>query len=84
MRDFLIHGGTQGALTREQWRANLNTGLAEVNKLWNRKCRGSVRSARRWDEAFLRTLTASPDLAAFDSWDDATVAESNGGNGAGE
>ena len=83
LRDFLIHGGARGALTREQWRANLNAGLAEVNKLLEQRVPGVGQVRKEWDEEFLRTLAASPDLKAFDAWDDADVLR-NAGNGAGE
>ncbi|MEP7245279.1 MAG: 3-carboxyethylcatechol 2,3-dioxygenase [Gammaproteobacteria bacterium] len=83
MRDFLIHGGAQGALTRAQWRENLNTGLAYVNELLIQRTPGVGQVRKEWDEKFLRTLTESPDLQAFDSWEDAEIL-STGGNGAGE
>ena len=83
MRDFLIHGGAQGELTRDQWRTNLSVGLAEVNKLLEQRVPGVGQVKKDWDEEFLRMLTASPDLSAFDSWDDATLLK-QGGNGAGE
>lgn len=83
LRDFFIHGGAQGALSAEQYRKNLNAGLAEVNKLLEQKVPGVGQVRKAWDEEFLRTLTASPDLKAFDSWDDAQILE-KGGNGAGE
>lgn len=81
-RDFLIYGGAQGALSKAQWRTNLNAGLAEINKLLEQRVPGvgSVRQA--WDERFLQTLTSSG-LSAFDAWDDAEVLQ-NAGNGAGE
>ena len=82
LRDYLIHGGRYGTLTREQWRQNLNAGLTEVNKLLEQRTPGVGDVRRAWDENFLRVLTAG-DLAAFDSWDDARVMH-EGGNGAGE
>lgn len=83
MRDFLIHGGTRGALTREQWRTNLNAGLAEVNKLLIQRVPGIGQVREGWDQEFLRVLAASPDLEAFDAWTDEQIYK-NGGNGAGE
>jgi 2,3-dihydroxyphenylpropionate 1,2-dioxygenase len=83
MRDFLIHGGTRGSLSRSQWRASLNSGLAEVNKLLVERVPGVGEVRREWDQEFLRTLVASPDLQAFDAWEDAQILNS-GGNGGGE
>jgi 2,3-dihydroxyphenylpropionate 1,2-dioxygenase len=82
VRDYLIHGGRRGALTRENWRQNLNAGLTEVNKLLEQRVPGVGDVRPAWDETFLRLLTAG-DLAAFDSWDDSRVLR-EGGNGAGE
>jgi 2,3-dihydroxyphenylpropionate 1,2-dioxygenase len=83
LRDYLIHGGTKGALTREQWRKNLNEGLTIVNELLEKKTPGVGEVRPAWDERFLHTLTTSHDLRAFDSWQDAEILK-QGGNGAGE
>jgi 2,3-dihydroxyphenylpropionate 1,2-dioxygenase len=83
LRQFLIHGGTRGPLTRELWRANLAAGLAHVNELLEQRTPGVGQVRKEWDEEFLRTLTASPDLKAFDSWSDEQILRT-GGNGAGE
>jgi 2,3-dihydroxyphenylpropionate 1,2-dioxygenase len=82
LRDYLIHGGRRGAITREQWRRTLNAGLTEVNKLLEQRVPGTGDIRPAWDENFLRLLVAG-DLAAFDRWDDAQVMR-EGGNGAGE
>jgi 2,3-dihydroxyphenylpropionate 1,2-dioxygenase len=81
-REFLIHGGLQGEISREQWRRNLNAGLEEVNLLLMRRTPGVGNVKPEWDEQFLQTL-ASQDLQAFDRWQDADVYRS-AGNGAGE
>jgi 2,3-dihydroxyphenylpropionate 1,2-dioxygenase len=83
LREFLIHGGERGPITRAQWRTNLNAGLAEVNKLLEQRVPGVGQVRKDWDQEFLRTLTWSSDLTAFDAWDDAAILK-NGGNGAGE
>lgn len=82
LRDYLIHGGRRGALTREMWRSNLNAGLVEINKLLEQRTPGVGDIRPAWDENFLRELTAG-DLARFDGWDDSRVMR-EGGNGAGE
>lgn len=81
-RDFLIHGGTKGALTRKQWRHNLNAGLKEVNVLLEQRVPGVGNVKPEWDRKFLDTLTTQ-DIAAFDAWEDEEVFRS-AGNGAGE
>lgn len=81
-RDFLIHGGVKGEISRDQWRRNLNTGLDEVNVLLMRRTPGVGNVKPEWDDKFLRTLTGQ-DLTAFDTWEDADVYRS-AGNGAGE
>lgn len=83
MRDFLIHGGAKGALSRAQWREDLDAGLVQVNLLLEQRVPGVGNVQNGWDQEFLRTLATSPDLSAFDGWDDAEVLRS-GGNGAGE
>jgi 2,3-dihydroxyphenylpropionate 1,2-dioxygenase len=83
LRDYLIHGGTKGAMTREQWRQNLNAGLVVVNELLEKKTPGVGEIRPAWDEKFLDTLRQSRDLRAFDAWDDEQILR-EGGNGAGE
>jgi 2,3-dihydroxyphenylpropionate 1,2-dioxygenase len=82
VRDYLIHGGREGVLTREQWRTNLNAGLVEVNKLLEQRVPGVGDVRPAWDEQFMTVLKAG-DLRVFDQWEDAEVLRS-GGNGAGE
>lgn len=82
LRDYLIHGGRQGVLTREQWRTNLNAGLTEINKLLEGRVPGTGDVRPAWDEVFLRMLTTGK-LEAFDDWEDEEVMRT-GGNGAGE
>jgi len=82
LRDFLIHGGTKGALSREEWRRNLNAGLGEVNKLLEQRVPGVGNVKKDWDRQFVHLL-ASGDLTAFDAWEDEQVFRA-AGNGAGE
>ena len=81
-REFLIHGGLHGEMTREQWRSNLDAGLAVVNELLIQRTPGIGNIKPDWDQAFLRTLE-SQDLSTFDAWTDAEVLRT-AGNGAGE
>jgi 2,3-dihydroxyphenylpropionate 1,2-dioxygenase len=81
-RDFLVHGGLEGEITREQWRRNLDAGLEIVNGLLMQRTPGVGNVQPEWDRSFLRILE-SQDLTAFDAWQDAEVLRS-AGNGAGE
>lgn len=81
-RDYLIHGGAKGELTREQWRSNLDAGLKEVNVLLMQHTPGVGNVKPEWDRKFLDTL-ARQDIAAFDAWEDEEVFRA-AGNGAGE
>jgi 2,3-dihydroxyphenylpropionate 1,2-dioxygenase len=82
LRDYLVHGGAQGAISREAWRRNLNAGLTIVNEQLQQRVPGVGQSRPEWDAAFIRLLQAG-DLRVFDRWEDAEVLHS-GGNGAGE
>jgi len=82
LREFLIHGGDRGALSRAQWRENLKHGLAEVNRLMEARTPGVGQVRADWDARFLQLL-ARGDLGVFDTWQDADV-EREAGNGAGE
>jgi 2,3-dihydroxyphenylpropionate 1,2-dioxygenase len=82
LREFLIHGGDRGPLSRAQWRENLKHGLAEVNRLMQARTPGVGQVRAEWDARFLGLLTQG-DLGVFDTWRDAEV-EREAGNGAGE
>ena len=46
-RDYLLHGGTRGDLTRDKWLAEMHGGLQFVNKMLPNGCRASVKFANR-------------------------------------
>lgn len=81
-REYILHGGTKGELTREQWIEEMRGGLQVVNGMLLDHVPGVGEIRPHWDEAFLR-LFAAGDLTVFDSWKDADVLR-DGGNGAGE
>jgi 2,3-dihydroxyphenylpropionate 1,2-dioxygenase len=82
IRDYIVHGGAQGNLTRETWLKNLHDGLQQVNQMLLDHVPGVGQIRPEWDDMFLRTFCAG-DLTAFDSWSDRDLL-ANGGNGAGE
>lgn len=81
-RDYILHGGSKGDLTRETWLSEMHEGLQVVNGLLLDKVPGVGEIREDWDDAFLRLFTAG-DLTVFDEWKDADVLR-EGGNGAGE
>jgi 2,3-dihydroxyphenylpropionate 1,2-dioxygenase len=82
VREYIIHGGTRGGLSREQWIGEISKGLDFVNEQLQRRVPGVGSVDKAWDAAFLATLTAG-NLGAFDDWVDADVVQ-RAGNGAGE
>lgn len=82
LRDYLVHGGAQGVITRETWRTNLNAGLTIVNEQLQARVPGVGQIRPEWDAAFLQLLQQG-NLQVFDAWEDAEVLRT-GGNGAGE
>jgi 2,3-dihydroxyphenylpropionate 1,2-dioxygenase len=82
VRDYIVHGGAKGELTRERWTSELHEGLQVVNGLLLDRVPGVGAVRPEWDDHFIQTLTGG-DLSAFDSWSDADIL-ANGGNSAGE
>lgn len=81
-REYILHGGTRGELTREVWIAEMREGLQAVNGMLLDHVPGVGEIREEWDDEFLRLFTAG-DLTVFDAWSDAEVLR-EGGNGAGE
>jgi 2,3-dihydroxyphenylpropionate 1,2-dioxygenase len=81
-REYILHGGTRGELTREVWIAEMREGLQAVNGMLLDHVPGVGEIREEWDDEFLRLFTAG-DLTVFDAWTDAEVLR-EGGNGAGE
>lgn len=82
MRDYIVHGGQRGEISREAWLGGLHEGLAVVNGMLLDHVPGVGDINQGWDDEFLR-LFAAGDLEAFDAWQDEQVVAC-GGNGAGE
>lgn len=81
VRDYIVHGGRKGELTRERWLDDLHGGLQVVNQMLLDRVPGVGSVSESWDRRFLDTFVG--DLAAFDSWSDEAVTR-EGGNSAGE
>jgi len=81
-REYILHGGAKGELTRDVWIEEMRGGLQFVNGLLLDHTPGVGEIRPEWDEEFLR-LFAAGDLTVFDAWTDADVLR-QAGNGAGE
>ncbi|MFP3566245.1 hypothetical protein [Paraburkholderia sp. SIMBA_030] len=80
VRDYIVHGGSHGALSRDKWMADVGTGM---DKLSGDLLSGSFHAPwinEDWDKKFLDALT-SGDLKVFDSWTDADVLKAAGYGG---
>lgn len=82
VREYIIHGGSRGGWSREQWIGEINKGLDVVNEQLLARVPGVGQVNKEWDVTFLETFAAG-DLRAFDSWADADVVR-KGGYGGGE
>jgi 2,3-dihydroxyphenylpropionate 1,2-dioxygenase len=82
VRDYIVHGGAKGELTRDAWNSELHEGLQIVNAMLIDRVPGVGEVRPEWDDRFIETF-AKGDFTAFDSWSDAEVL-AKGGNGAGE
>lgn len=81
VRDYIVHGGSKGELTRERWLGELTGGLQVVNQMLLDRVPGVGSVSESWDRRFLDTFVG--DLRAFDDWSEADVTR-EGGNSAGE
>lgn len=81
-RDYILHGGSKGELSRQTWLDEMHDGLQMVNGLLLDRVPGVGEIRESWDREFLR-LFAAGDMTVFDAWSDAQVLR-DAGNGAGE
>lgn len=81
-REYIVHGGTRGGLSREQWLGGIDAGLVVVNDQLLRRVPGVGCVNHAWDEEFIAILTGG-NLREFDTWTDAEVFQ-KAGNGGGE
>jgi len=80
IRDFIVHGGAKGSLTRDKWMADIQAGMDGLN---TQLLDGSFHAPwinRAWDERVLETITTG-DLTRFDSWSCAEVTKEAGYGG---
>jgi 2,3-dihydroxyphenylpropionate 1,2-dioxygenase len=82
MRDYIVSGGGQGTLTREEFMDKIQRAMdvRSAELLSGEATTTSVNP--EWDAKFLEVF-ATGDMTRFDAWTDAEVAQ-EGGSGAGE
>lgn len=80
IRDFIVHGGAQGELSRDKWMQDIRTGMDGVNTQLLENKLDVPWINRAWDESVLEILS-SGDLRQFDAWkcSDVTKAAGYGG-----
>lgn len=81
-RDYIVHGGSKGAISRETWLHDMHYGLLHVNDMLLDKVPGVGEIRPSWDDEFLAKFAAGR-MDVFDAWSDAELI-ARGGNGAGE
>lgn len=81
-RDFIVHGGSKGEISRESWLQDMHQGLLHVNGMLLDRVPGVGEIKPSWDDEFLAKFAAGR-LEVFDAWSDADLL-ARGGNGAGE
>lgn len=80
VRDFIVHGGAKGELTRDKWMQDIRTGMDGLSgQLLESKFEAPWIN-KEWDQLFL-SIFASGNLAQFDAWkcSDVTKAAGYGG-----
>ncbi|SFB34586.1 2,3-dihydroxyphenylpropionate 1,2-dioxygenase [Collimonas sp. OK607] len=80
VRDYIVHGGTKGAITRQKWFDDVRTDMEKFSADLED---GSFKAPwinSKWDQEFLEIL-ASGDLTRFDQWTNEDVLAAAGYGG---
>lgn len=67
VRDYIVHGGAKGELTRKKWMDDIHNAMIEANKLLVVDQFPFLHINREWDEKFMTSFT-SGNLRCFDDW----------------
>lgn len=80
VRDFIVHGGTQGETTRDKWMQDIQSGMSDLSGQLLSNGFEAPWINKAWDERFL-SVFGSGDLQQFDGWrcDDVTKVAGYGG-----
>jgi 2,3-dihydroxyphenylpropionate 1,2-dioxygenase len=68
IRDFIVHGGARGALTRDRWLQDIHEAMIGANELLLVDKFEGLLINPAWDRGFLRQFCAADGLRAFDEW----------------
>lgn len=82
IRDFIVHGGSQGDITMESWLSNIHDVMLHLAEPVANGSHVTGKINPDWDQDFLRTIVGE-DLTVLDGWTDAALVEA-AGCGAGE
>ncbi|MES2787945.1 MAG: 3-carboxyethylcatechol 2,3-dioxygenase [Pseudomonadota bacterium] len=82
IRDFIVHGGTQGDITIDSWLGDIQAVMVELAGPVADGSHVTGKLNPDWDKRFLAAITGE-DLTALDDWRDADFIE-EAGSGAGE
>lgn len=80
VRDYIVHGGAKGAISREKWLGDISSAMDGANALLLRDEFPGLLINREWDLGVLEILR-SGDLSKFDAWRCADVTEVAGYGG---
>ena len=74
VRDYIVHGGTTGPITRKSWLVEVDQGMKTLSADMEagKPLPDFALINAQWDRRFL-DIFASSDLSAFDSWTDEQV-----------
>lgn len=82
VRNYIVHGGAQGGITREQWMADVDSGMKNLSADLQAGRFKAPWINSQWDREFL-DIFGSGDLSGFDDWTDEQV-QAAAGYGGGE
>lgn len=80
VREYLVHGGDKGPISREMWRQKI---IDDMDKLSKNIISGDFKADwinKEWDMEFLKLLTEG-DLEELDNWSDESILEAAGYGG---
>lgn len=80
VRDYIVHGGAKGEISREKWRNDIQTGMDGLSAELVADRFKAPWINREWDEKFMADF-ASGDMSRFDGWTNADVTQAAGYGG---
>lgn len=80
VRDYIVHGGAKGEISRDKWMGDIGSAMVGANALLLRDEFPGLLINREWDLSVLEVLR-SGDLTKFDAWRCADVTRTAGYGG---